>query len=161
MFLCPLRTLHIMRIFKMEKSFITKDEFKKRLADLYARSGALRLPRRQRDRHILLKSIALILDKEREYTQPEINSAIGSWLSYAAREIKIDHVWLRRQLVDAGYITRDKRGKSYQLSNDYMNRITFEPSIDEIDPYGVIRNAYKEIEQRKNLYKQKRKIIKA
>ena len=129
--------------------FITTDEFKRRLGDLYVRSGALRLPRKRRDRHILLKSIALTLDKSREYTQPEINSTIGSWLSYATWPIKIDHVWLRRQLVDEGYISRDKKGRSYQLSNDYMSQIAFESSIDNINAYEVIQEAYDKIDQRR------------
>lgn len=137
----------------MEIPFVTENEFKKRLKDLYVRSGALKLPRKLKDRHILLKSIALTLTESKEYTQPEINSAIRSWLSYAVWEIKIDHVWLSRQLVDAGYLSRDKHGKSYQLSNRHASRITFEPSINEIDPYVVIREAYEKMEQRRRIRK--------
>jgi len=143
----------------MKEYLIKKNEFKKRLENLYVRSGVLKLPRKPRDRHILLKSIALILDKNREYTQPEINAAIGSWLSYAVCETNIDHVWLRRQLVDAGYISRDRSGKSYRLSSDYTDMITFEPSIEQIDPFKVIKNANDKITQRKGAYLKKCKKV--
>jgi len=92
---------------------ITADEFRKRLAALCLKRGGGGMPKRRRDQHILLKSIALTLDRNAVYTEAELNLRIQSWLELVGHEIQVDHVSLRRHLVDEGYLTRDPAGDTY------------------------------------------------
>jgi hypothetical protein len=48
---------------------ISADQFKSRLEVLCLRGGGRGLPRKPRDRHILFKSIVLMLDPEKIYSE--------------------------------------------------------------------------------------------
>ena len=73
------------------------EEFVERLCRLGADRGPRNFPRRQRDRQILMKSMLMLLDSARTYTEPEINAAIQGWRSEVAPAIRTDHVTLRRR----------------------------------------------------------------
>ena len=63
-------------------------------------SGLRGAPRKTRDRHILLKGIALSLDFKAEYTESEIDR-LRSWLEEVGGTIRrLGHVRLRRLLID-------------------------------------------------------------
>ena len=131
------------------------DQFKKRLVDLCARSGLSVLPRKYRDRQILLKSIVLTLSTEEEYTEREINEKLRLWLRNIGRCLDLDHVTLRRHLVDEGYLERDKDGSRYRVCVSGQSRTMFEPAVEDIDVYEVVRVGEELIEQRKQDYLQR------
>ena len=60
---------------------ITRDEFNKRLVELCLKSGLTGFPRKFRDRHILLRSVALTLGAAREYTESELDDRLTFWLT--------------------------------------------------------------------------------
>ena len=82
-------------------SKIRTAEFKNRLAVLCLRGRGGGFPRKHRDQHILFKSITLMLETKRDYSETEVNECLAIWLSHVGRSIEIDHVSLRRYLVDA------------------------------------------------------------
>ena len=122
---------------------ISASEFKQRLAQLCLTSNSPDLPRRQRDRQIVLKSIALRLSKDRTYTEQEINAALAGWISEVACSFEVDHVALRRSLIDEKYLDRSEDGKLYRLSIPSCAD-WFAPEVDEIDPAIVIQAALAE-----------------
>jgi hypothetical protein len=136
-------------------SKISTTEFKSRLAMLCLRGGGRGFPRKPRDQHILFKSITLMLDTKRDYTEVELNTCLAKWLSQVGRTIEIDHVSLRRYLVDAGYLTRDPAGRSYRVGPEQTASL-FEVGIEEINPVDVVEDAYREAEERKREYLEKR-----
>jgi hypothetical protein len=79
-----------------EKAEITGDEFKVRVVELCLKSGATGLPRRTRDRHIVLKSVALTLDPSAIMTPKELDHAIDRWTRFVAQRLEVDRVTLRR-----------------------------------------------------------------
>jgi hypothetical protein len=81
----------------MKEPPITAQEFEKRLAALCLSDIGQNLPKRQRDRQILFRSIAQTLDATRRYSEPDLNAAIAR--SLADLGIGIDHVTLRRHLL--------------------------------------------------------------
>ena len=81
---------------------MTVTTFKNRLATLCLKKGGRGLPRKPGDQHIIFKSIALTLDASAVYTETDINLALTTWLDSVGQMIEIDHVTLRRYLVDAG-----------------------------------------------------------
>jgi len=136
----------------MEKQLISCDEFKKRLPQLCLTSKTVELPRRQRDRHILLKALSLSFDAGRFYTEPEVNHVIEKWLSDVGHSLEIDHVTLRRTLVDEAYLTRAIGGVTYQVADPSDRPISFSEDVSTINVELVIREATQEIARRRELY---------
>ena len=126
-------------------------EFEKRLEVLCLKGGGLGLPGKDRDQHILFKSMVLLLDAQRSYSEKEINAAMKQWLVKIGRAIDIDHVTLRRYLVDEEYLLRDSAGSVYRV-NDKHGTDRFEPGIDAILPGTVIEDALERREQRRLRY---------
>jgi len=129
-------------------------EFKKRLEVLCLKGGGLGLPGKDRDQHILFKSMVLGLNAQRGYSEKEINAALEQWLTNIGRAIDIDHVTLRRYLVDEEYLLRDSAGSVYRV-NDKNGAERFEQEIDSLAPRAIIEDAMKRREQRRLEYARK------
>lgn len=131
---------------------ITADEFKKRLFELCSLSGLSGLPRKIRDRHILLKSVALLLDKTQEYSEGEINQELQSWLTNVGCSIELDHVELRRRLIDHEYLGRSKDGSRYWVAVSSRQQMAFEHEIEEVDVPLLIKQSNQASLEKKKLY---------
>jgi hypothetical protein len=125
----------------MTEIAISAAEFERRMTALCLGGVGPALPRRRRDRHILLKSVALLLGHGTAYTERTINSLIGSWLEAAGPAVRLDHVSLRRHLVDEGYVVRDPAGGTYQVCPSPASPEPFDPAVDGLDPLGAVRAA--------------------
>jgi hypothetical protein len=111
---------------------IEVEEFVERLCRLAAHPGPRRFPRGGRDRQILIKSARLCMDSSRDYTEKEINALLGRWQREVAPEIDVDHVTLRRLLVDYGELERTRDGAIYRVGFP-ARPVAFDLEIDEID----------------------------
>lgn len=131
---------------------ITCDQFKKRLVDLCVRSGLSGFSRKPLDRHVLLKSIVLTLNRAEKYTEGEINENLKRWLAHVGRSIDLDHASLRRQLVDEGYLERDREGSCYRVSDSGRYRTMFEPAVEDVDVLELVRVGRESLEQKKQDY---------
>ena len=129
---------------------ITKEEFQKRLQALCLSGGGRGLPRRHRDRHILFRSVAQMLDSGYRYTEQAINEALDSWLADVGHNIELDRVSLRRDLVDAGYLVRDLAGHEYRVLPDGRGVVQFDQSVNSVDPSAMLRAAQKQADIQKH-----------
>ena len=129
---------------------ITSREFRRRITALCLGGVGPGLPRKQRDRHILLKSVALLLGHGRAYTESTINTALKLWLATAGPAVRLDHVSLRRHLIDEGYVTRDSVGSRYEVSPSCEWSNLFEPEVDNADPLEAVRAALAERDSRRS-----------
>lgn len=111
---------------------ITLDEFVERLCKLGADRGPRGFPRRTRDREILLQSIVLGLDGERTYREREINERLIAWNREVAAAIAVDHVTLRRLLVDHGLLERTADGSRYRVGFP-PGMVAFDLAIFDLD----------------------------
>ncbi len=141
----------------MEKQFVTKDHFTKRLGELCLRSGSSGFPKDLVDQHILLKSAAMLLGGAESFTEKEINEKLEYWVSYISQIKDLDRVTLRRRLVDTGYLVRSKDGSTYQVAAPGPKPDWFDAAIDQLDITQVIEAAREEISRRKREYQQKAK----
>ena len=91
----------------MSERIITAAEFKERLAAICLSEGTSAFPRRYRDRQILYRSIIQKLERGRKYSEEELNTALQQWLMEIGTCLDIDHVTLRRYLIDERYLARD------------------------------------------------------
>lgn len=106
---------------------ITSEEFADRFITLCARGGAGReLPRKRRDRWILLRSIQARLFAEHPLHEREVTARIQDWLLEPGRDFAADAVTLRRELVDEGFLERDGYGREYRASRAHERNVRFE-----------------------------------
>jgi hypothetical protein len=138
-----------------QTQIVSMEYFLKRLADLCLKSGLAGFPKDEVDQHILLKS-AMLTFGEGVLTESEVNDKLKVWVNQISHIKNIDHVTLRRRLVDTGYLTRSKDGAAYQRAADPRPG-TFEAAIDQIDVPEALRMAREEIERRKREYLEKSK----
>jgi hypothetical protein len=127
---------------------ISVEEFSNRLAALCLSGGGRGFPKKDNDKHILYKSIFLSLEPTRDYTEKELNAALEKWLSSIGTALEIDHTSLRRQMVDEGFLSRDKAGTVYLINYDRTADL-FDPAIDSLDPAAVIEEARRIKEQKR------------
>ena len=134
---------------------ITVPEFTERLAVLCLQGGGRGMPRKQRDRQILLKSAMIGLGFVKTYAEVEINDHLARWLTEIGQTVDIDHATLRRLLVDEGYLARDPAGKQYRPAAEPAADL-FDPEIDAIDQPAVLEAALARREQAKKAHQGKR-----
>jgi hypothetical protein len=131
-------------------------EFKERLTLLCLSGGGRGFPRKPLDRHILFKSVTLMLKSHRTYTETKVNESLTQWLTLVGQAIELDHVSLRRDLVDAGYLIRDAAGSSYRVDSEQVSEL-FEVGVEGIDPVAVLEDSARKTEARKREYLEKTK----
>ncbi len=114
---------------------ITAEEYERR-SRVWFREGRTydQLPRRPRDRWSVLHALAQSLPADRALSEREVNEAIRAWLEGPGRSLLVDHVALRRELVDAWFIERDAAGQEYRRSSRYRLRQDFADGIEVPNP---------------------------
>lgn len=133
----------------MSERTITVAQFEERLAAICLGGAGSAFPRRTRDRHILYRSIIQRLDHARKYSETELNEALQHWLLDIGACLDIDHVTLRRYLIDERYLSRDANGNAYEVNPKGTAFVEFEPSIAAIDTFMVIQAAKDRVAERK------------
>jgi len=106
-------------------------------------------PKHPRHLDIVLAVAAGCLSRQRPYAEPEINDALGEWL--ASVRADIDHVTLRRRMVDCGFLKRTRNGSRYFLNYGRVAGVLGDPAV-AVDA-GAIRSAVvRERQARKRAY---------
>ncbi len=106
---------------------IAPDEYARRIRALLGRGGLSHaLPRRERDRWILLHAIARRFAPGELLSEPDANARIAGFLAGPGQYIELDRVTLRRALVDDGFLDRDPAGHSYRASDRHARRVAFD-----------------------------------
>jgi len=131
---------------------ISARQFKKRLVDLFVRSRQESLPKKPQDRHILLNSIAMGMEAGQDYTEREINAVIQGCMMMVGRDMHVDVFSFRRELVDRGYLERDKRGTRYRVCETSPGYRLFESGVNDMDVVTVVEDGRAMIEARKQAF---------
>lgn len=99
-----------------------------------------RLPRKQKEKKLVLEEIAKRFDPERLYTEPEVNEILQA--------VYEDYVTVRRYLVDFGLLDREADGSSYWLHQTREQ----EEGDGEMDRRQVLKMQYKETKPQAGVY---------
>jgi len=127
---------------------ITASNFAERVVRLLG-SPLPGLPRKRRDRHILLKAALLCLKAQHGYAQGELDTSLMRWLAGPGSRVGVDHVALRRCLVDEGYLVRDPAGALYRTRPEGRRTFAFDPEVEDVDVEAALLGAADERERRK------------
>ncbi len=98
-----------------------------------------------------MKSAVLTLDHSGPFCEQEIDAKLQFWISEIVGIKGVDHVTVRRYLIDVGYLTRNKDGSCYQVPAD-PHICSFDDGIDELDVASVLQGERDRIALRKKEY---------
>ena len=100
-------------------------------------------PRRPADQELLVALTAARFQPGRAYLEGEVNEVIKAWLATFSAPYGIDHVSMRRALVDARLLERDTAGARYR-------RTANAPEVDrDLDPAAILAEIEAERAERK------------
>ena len=131
---------------------ITQEQFESRFIPLVLGGGSL-LKKKVEDQHILFLGAALSLVPDRQYSEAELNEALKPWSVHFGDGFNLDHVTLRRYLIDEKYVLRDAAGSVYRLNTE-SPPLTYEQAIAELDFERMLADALREREERKRKFTQ-------
>lgn len=84
-----------------------------------------------------MKSIVMLMDSNRSYTEREVNDLLKKWNRDIAPAIESDHVTVRRMLVDYGHLERTADGRKYRIGFP-ARPLAFDLEVDDIDLWATI-----------------------
>ena len=94
---------------------MTPEKTRLALRRIFANGPLTGLPMRRADLDLLLELAALRFDAGKTYTEREVNDSLRDWLATFCAPYGIDHVTLRRCMVDAQILRRDRAGSTYRV----------------------------------------------
>ncbi len=100
----------------------TREEVEQLLQNLFKGGAVERVPRSRKQAEIFLALAAAQVDSKAVLSEAEINEQLAAWLSVVANQNALDHVTLRRYLVDYAFLVRDPNGYHYQTNQAVINR---------------------------------------
>jgi 4a-hydroxytetrahydrobiopterin dehydratase len=86
------------------------------------------LPRRRRDQWILLFSASCTLPSG-PLDEKSLNEMLKAWLAGLGPRVDVNHVSLRRALVDDGFLERTPDGARYARSRSFERHVVFEEGM--------------------------------
>jgi|GEM_PF-1893220 len=109
-----------------------------------------RLPKSKADLHVFLALAASALDPRLEYSEMGLNECITDWMAVFTDPIVMDHVTIRRYLVDYSYVHRDAPGTTYRTNQTMINTV-IEPEARSVLPLGLLEEIQLDQAERRRL----------
>lgn len=82
-----------------------------------------RMPKSRGDLQVFLALAASALDPQTQYDEPELNERLIEWMTGFTDLVVMDHVTIRRYLVDYAYMLRDISGTRYKTNQTMINTV--------------------------------------
>lgn len=116
-------------------------------------SGRLEgFPRNPKRLEMMLAVATGGLARRRPHTESEVNEVLSDWLASARADI--DHVTMRRRMVDCGFLKRTTDGSRYFLNYGRVAGVLGDPAI-EVDVGALADDILFERESRKYVHMRK------
>ena len=103
-------------------------------------------PRRPGDQALLVRLTAARFEPGRDYTEAQVNEVLKEWLATFSAEYGIDHVSMRRALVDARLLARDRAGELYRVSEGHRAEMA---GMRDVEPAVILKKVQEERATRK------------
>ena len=122
------------------------NDARRALKRLLANGRLTSLPKRPADQALLVTLAAAQLDAHRSCVESEVNERLRAWLETVSEPFGIDHVTLRRMLVDSGFLKRTHSGSAYKVNADKAAQLE---AVRGLDPAEVLAQVREERDLRK------------
>jgi hypothetical protein len=96
---------------------------------------------RRDDFMLVLAAAAASFRPDRSYSEREVNDTLRDWLANAGTMLDVDHVELRRWLVDNRLLDRDGFGRAYAMGRPAPELAAFVSALAGVDLAGVAEAA--------------------
>ena len=127
---------------------LTHDEVKGVFRRIFNGGAMRRLPKSRKDTEVVLALVAASLDPRATYSEPELNIALSEGMAGFVDPATMDHVTLRRGMVDIFMLLRDPHGRSYITNQTVINH-RIDPEARAIQPLLVMNEVAAERAKRK------------
>lgn len=124
----------------------TREKAHRDLKRLLANGPLPAVPKRPTDQDLLVALAATQFETQRTYRENEVNARLKAWLPTFCEPSGIDHVTLRRLLVDSRLMSRTKSGSMYRVNQERSGEID---AVRTIEPVHVLAEIRSERESRK------------
>lgn len=104
------------------------------------------LPKRPSDQELVAMLAASRFDPRKVHTEAEVNDRLVMWLGSISEEYGIDHVTMRRLLVDLRLILRTSSGSTYQVNEAKAADLD---AVRAVDPAAIAAEIQAERSRRK------------
>ena len=118
------------------------------LQRLLANGPVAQAPSREADLQVLLALAGARFAPGRPYTEREVNAVLRPWLAAFCAPGGFDHVTLRRALVDARFLMRNKAGSTYEARMESVGE-TIADDAKDVDPAVVLERIRQDRDNRK------------
>ena len=106
-----------------------------------------RWPKRRGDLDMLLALACGAFERRRAYREDEVNERLNDWLARFTVPGVLDHVTIRRLMIDARLLLRDSAGRAYRLNPAKLESM---PAVGStLDPGAVLAELAEQRERRK------------
>lgn len=127
---------------------ISAQQARESLKRLFKGGPVERMPRKEEDLRLILALAASGLTPGVEYAEEEINDYLMEWLGTFTSSIGMDHVTVRRYLVDYCFLLRDSAGAVYTTNQTVISAV-IESEARSLQPKEIYREVQLDREQRK------------
>jgi len=104
------------------------------------------VPKRPADQALVAMLAAARLETDREFAETEINERLEAWLDGISEPYGIDHVTLRRMVVDLRLLVRTKSGSAYRVNPEKAAALE---ALRALEPAAVLADVRAERQARK------------
>ena len=125
-----------------------REKVREALQRMLANGPLAQLPAREADLEILLALAGAKFVTGKEYRESEVNGLLRKWLATFCLPGSPDHVTLRRCLVDAKFLTRNKAGSAYVATMGRVGNVIADAARD-VEPAGILEEIREGRESRK------------
>ena len=129
-----------------QKTVDPRENAHRALKRLLANGPLTAVPKRPPDQELLIALAASQFEAKLTYRESEVNAKLKTWLGTFCEPFGIDHVTLRRLLVDSRLLTRTRSGSTYRLNLEKMGEVE---AIRTIEPARVLAEIRSGRESRK------------
>jgi hypothetical protein len=126
----------------------SEEPARRALRRLLANGPLAGVPRKPSDQRLLAALAASRFDPGREYREREVNEVLDAWLRSFCEPGGVDHVTLRRLLVDSRLMSRTSSGSSYRIGGAGLAEAE---AIRAVDPAGVLAEVADERARRRRV----------
>ena len=137
----------------MQKSKSSPKDIETLLRNLLRTGTLQRLPTHPQVLDTLLAVATGGLARQRPYAEPEVNEVLSAWLESV--RATVDHVTLRRRMVDLGFLKRTRDGSRYYLNFGRVTEAIGHCEV-EIEAGALIDDIVRERKARRNAYGSRR-----
>lgn len=121
-----------------------RETSRRALTRLLANGPLTNVPKRLSDQRLLVALAAAQFEPQRTYREEEVNEVLRAWMETFCDPYAIDHVTLRRLLVDARLMSRTTSGSSYRIDAEKVAL-----PAETVEPAAVLAEIRSQRESRK------------